>query len=172
MRTNLTSQISLNNVSPRYYKPENAVERSVITRYEKINTNIYESMDEGTRLIADEIIAKIQDRQREGKFCTIALGTGSSLRPLYYELIRRHKDEGVSFRNVILFNVYEFYPINEGAGSTFAHLNKLFISEVDIDRQNVFTMEGSIPQDAIIDHCKLYEQRIQTSEDLIWLFWE
>lgn len=162
MRTNLTSQISLNNVSPRYYKPENAVERSVITRYEKINTNIYESMDEGTRLIADEIIAKIQDRQREGKFCTIALGTGSSLRPLYYELIRRHKDEGVSFRNVILFNVYEFYPINEGAGSTFAHLNKLFISEVDIDRQNVFTMEGSIPQDAIIDHCKLYEQRIQT----------
>lgn len=162
MRTNLTSQISLNNVSPRYYKPENAVERSVITRYEKINTNIYESMDEGTRLIADEIIAKIQDRQREGKFCTIALGTGSSLRPLYYELIRRHKDKGVSFRNVILFNVYEFYPINEGAGSTFAHLNKLFISEVDIDRQNVFTMEGSIPQDAIIDHCKLYEQRIQT----------
>ena len=125
MRTNLTSQISLNNVSTRYYKPENAVERSVITRFEKITTNIYESMDEGTQHIADEIIAKIQDRQREGKFCTIALGTGSSLRPLFTELIRRHKDEGVSFRNVILFNLYEFYPINEGAGSTsvsYTHL--------------------------------------------------
>ena len=162
MRTNLTSQISLNNVSTRYYKPENAVERSVITRFEKITTNIFESMDEGTQHIADEIIAKIQDRQREGKFCTIALGTGSSLRPLFTELIRRHKDEGVSFRNVILFNLYEFYPINEGAGSTFSHLMKQFISQVDIDRQNIFTMEGSIPQDAIIDHCRLYEQRIQT----------
>ena len=162
MRTNLTSQISMNNVSTRYYKPENAVERSVITRFEKITTNIYESMDEGTKNIADEIITKIQDRQREGKFCTIALGTGSSLRPLFTELIRRHKDEGVSFRNVILFNLYEFYPVNEGAGSTFSHLMKQFISQVDIDRQNIFTMEGSIPQDAIIDHCRLYEQRIQT----------
>ena len=162
MRTNLTSQISLNNVSTRYYKPENAVERSVITRFEKITTNIFESMDEGTQSIADEIIAKVQDRQREGKFCTIALGTGSSLRPLFTELIRRHKDEGVSFRNVILFNLFEFYPINEGAGSTFSHLMKLFISQVDIDRQNIFTMESSIPQDAIIDHCRLYEQRIQT----------
>lgn len=162
MRTNLTSQISLNNVSTRYYKPENAVERSVITRFEKITTNIFESMDEGTQNIANEIIAKIQDRQREGKFCTIALGTGSSLRPLFTELIRRHKDEGVSFRNVIIFNLYEFYPVNEGAGSTFSHLMKQFISQVDIDRQNIFTMEGSIPQDAIIDHCRLYEQRIQT----------
>ncbi len=162
MRTNLTSQISLNNVSTRYYKPENAVERSVITRFEKITTNIFESMDEGTENIANEIIAKIQDRQREGKFCTMALGTGSSLRPLFTELIRRHKDEGVSFRNVILFNLFEFYPINEGAGSTFNHLMKQFISQVDIDRQNIFTMEGSIPQDAIIDHCRLYEQRIQT----------
>ena len=162
MRTNLTSQISLNNVSTRYYKPENAVERSVITRFEKITTNIFESMDEGTQNIANEIIAKIQDRQREGKFCTIALGTGSSLRPLFTELIRRHKDEGVSFRNVILFNLFEFYPVNEGAGSTFSHLMKQFISQVDIDRQNIFTMEGSIPQDAIIDHCRLYEQRIQT----------
>ena len=162
MRTNLTSQISMNNVSTRYYKPENAVERSVITRFEEITTNIYESMDEGTKNIADEIISKIQDRQREGKFCTIALGTGSSLRPLFTELIRRHKDEGVSFRNVILFNLYEFYPVNEGAGSTFSHLMKQFISQVDIDRQNIFTMEGSIPQDAIIDHCRLYEQRIQT----------
>ncbi len=162
MRTNLSSQISLNRVSPRYYKVENAVERSVLTRLEKIPTNIFETMEEGTLQIADEVIAKIQERQREGKFCTIAIGTGASLRPLFTELIRRHKDEGVSFRNVIIFNLYEYYPLTEGAGSSFAHLTKLFLSQVDIDRQNIFTMDGSIPQDAIIDHCRLYEQRIQT----------
>ena len=162
MRTNLSSQISLNRVSPRYYKVENAVERSVLTRLEKIPTNIFETMEEGTLQIADEVIAKIQERQREGKFCTIAIGTGASLRPLFTELIRRHKDEGVSFRNVIIFNLYEYYPLTEGAGSSFAHLTKLFLSQVDIDRQNIFTMDGSITQDAIIDHCRLYEQRIQT----------
>lgn len=162
MRTNLSSQISLNRVSPRYYRPGNAVERSVLTRLEKIPTNIFETSEEGVVQIANEIVAKIQDRQREGKFCTIAIGTGVSLRPLFTELIRKHKDEGVSFRNVVFFNLYEYYPLTEGAGSSFSHLNKLFLSQIDIDRQNIFTMDGSIPQEAIIEHCRLYEQRIQT----------
>ena len=47
MRTNLSSQISLNSVSPRYYRPENAVERSVLTRFERISTDIYETAQEG-----------------------------------------------------------------------------------------------------------------------------
>ena len=162
MRTNLSSQISLNRVSPRYYRPENAVERSVLTRLEKIPTNIFETIDEGVVQIANEIVAKIQDRQREGKFCTIAVGTGASLRPLFAELIRKHKDEGVSFRNVVFFNLYEYYPLTEVAGSSFNHLNKLFLSQIDIDRQNIFTMDGTIPQEAITEHCRLYEQRIQT----------
>ena len=162
MRTNLSSQISLNRVSPRYYRPGNAVERSVLTRLEKNPTNIFETSEEGVVQIANEIVAKIQDRQREGKFCTIAIGTGASLRPLFTELIRKHKDEGVSFRNVVFFNLYEYYPLTEGAGSSFSHLNKLFLSQIDIDRQNIFTMDGSIPQEAIIEHCRLYEQRIQT----------
>ena len=162
MRTNLSSQISLNRVSPRYYRPGNAVEPSVLTRLEKIPPNIYETTEEGVVQNANEIVAKIQDRQREGKFCTIAIGTGASLRPLFTELIRKHKDEGVSFRNVVFFNLYEYYPLTEGAGSSFSHLNKLFLSQIDIDRQNIFTMDGSIPQEAIIEHCRLYEQRIQT----------
>ena len=162
MRTNLSSQISLNRVSPRYYRPGNAVERSVLTRLEKIPTSIFETSEEGVVQIANEIVSKIQDRQREGKFCTIAIGTGASLRPLFTELIRKHKDEGVSFRNVVFFNLYEYYPLTEGAGSSFSHLNKLFLSQIDIDRQNIFTMDGSIPQEAIIEHCRLYEQRIQT----------
>lgn len=162
MRTNLSSQISLNRVSPRYYRPENAVDRSVLTRLEKVPTNIFETIEEGVVQTANEIVAKIQDRQREGKFCTIAVGTGASLRPLFAELIRKHKDEGVSFRNVVFFNLYEYYPLTEGAGSSFNHLNKLFLSQIDIDRQNIFTMDGTIPQEAITEHCRLYEQRIQT----------
>ena len=61
MRTNLSSQISLNRVSPKYYRPENAVERSVLTRCEKVPTDIYETMEEGVQHIANEIAAKIQE---------------------------------------------------------------------------------------------------------------
>ena len=111
MRTNLSSQISLNRVSTKYYKPENAVERSVLTRFEKVPTDIYETVDEGVYHIANEIAGRIRDRQREGKFFVIGAGTGTSLRPLYAELVRKHKDEGLSFRNVVVFNLYEYYPL-------------------------------------------------------------
>ena len=162
MRTNLSSQISLNRVSPKYYMPETMVDRSVLTRFEKVTTNIYESMEAGVKSIADEIVRQVQEKQRGGQFCTLALGTGSSLRALYAELVRRHVEDGVSFRNVVVFNLYEFYPLAEGQNGTFTHLKELFVKHVDIDLQNVFTMSGTVAQDAVIEHCQLYEQRIKT----------
>ena len=163
MRTDLSSQITLNRVSTKYYKPENAVERSVLTRFEKVPTYIYETIDEGVKQIANEVIEKIQSRQREGKFCVIAAGTGLSLRPLYAELVRRHRDEGISFRNVVIFNLYEYYPLpNAEAKSSFNHLCDLFLDQVDINKNNIFTIDGTIPQESVIDYCRLYEQRIQT----------
>ena len=163
MRTDLSSQITLNRVSTKYYKPENAVERSVLTRFEKVPTHIYETIDEGVKQIANEVIEKIQSRQREGKFCVIAAGTGLSLRPLYAELVRRHRDEGISFRNVVIFNLYEYYPLpNAEAKSSFNHLCELFLDQVDINKNNIFTIDGTIPQESVIDYCRLYEQRIQT----------
>ena len=162
MRMNLSSQISLNRVSTRYYKPENTIERSVLTRFEKVPVNIYESVEEGVKNIANEIVNKVQERQRDGKFCTIAAGIGISLRPLYAELVRRYKEDGVSFRNVVLFNLYEFYPIAETTNSSISQLSELFIKQVDIDPQNVFTLDGSVPQENLTEYCSLYEQRIST----------
>ena len=162
MRMNLSSQISLNRVSTRYYKPENTIERSVLTRFEKVPVNIYESVEEGVKNIANEIVNKVQERQRDGKFCTIAAGIGISLRPHYAELVRRYKEDGVSFRNVVLFNLYEFYPITETTNSSISQLSELFIKQVDIDPQNVFTLDGSVPQENLTEYCSLYEQRIST----------
>lgn len=64
MKTNLSSQITLNRVSPRYYRPENAFERSVLTRLEKIPTDIYESPEEGANQIALDIAQMIRDKQK------------------------------------------------------------------------------------------------------------
>lgn len=162
MRTNLSSQISLNRISTKYYKPENTIERSVLTRFEKIPTNIFETVEEGVKNIVDEIVKKIRERNQEGKFCTIACGTGGSLRPFFAELVRRHKEEGVSFRNVVFFNLYEYYPIAEPNFSSIQQLKDLFLSQVDIDDKNLFSLDGAIPQDAVYEHCLLYEQRIKT----------
>ncbi len=163
MRTNLSSQIALKRVSIRYYKPKNEVERSVLTRFEKIPTDIFETMEEGIKAVADKVAAKIQEKQREGKFCVIAAGIGTSLRALYGELVRRHKEEGLSFKNVVIFNLHEFYPLREDmSNSCFKQLSAMLLDQVDIDKQNVFTIDGTIPQDSIMEYCSLYEQRIAT----------
>ena len=67
MKTNLSSQITLNRISPRYYRPENAFERSVLTRLEKIPTDIYESVNEGAKIIAQDIANTIREKQKAGK---------------------------------------------------------------------------------------------------------
>ena len=163
MKTNLSSQITLNRVSPRYYRPENAFERSVLTRLEKIPADIYDSAEEGANHIACEIAQLIRDKQKAGRFCVLALPGGNSPRNVYSALIRMHKEEGLSFRNVIIFNLYEYYPLTADAiNSNLNALKEMFLDHVDIDKQNIFSPDGTIPKDTIFEYCRLYEQRIES----------
>lgn len=163
MKINLTSQITLNRVSTKYYKPENAFDRSVLTRFEKIPTDIHESVEEGAKHIAAEIATAIQEKQKAGRFCVMAIPGGNSPRPVYDELIRLHKEEGLSFRNVVIFSIYEYYPLAPKAvNSNFKALQEMFLNHVDINTQNVFTPDGSIAKDTIFEYCRLYEQRIES----------
>ena len=163
MKTNLSSQITLNRVSPRYYRPENAFERSVLTRLEKIPADIYESAEEGANHIACEIAQLIRDKQKAGRFCVLALPGGNSPRNVYSALIRIHKEEGLSFRNVIIFNLYEYYPLTSDAiNSNLNALKEMFLDHVDVDKQNIFSPDGTIPKDTIFEYCRLYEQRIES----------
>ncbi len=163
MKTNLSSQITLNRVSTKYYKPENAFERSVLTRFEKIPTDIYESVDEGARQIASEIAFTIREKQKAGRFCVMALPGGNSPRSVFDELIRMHREEALSFRNVIVFTLYEYYPLTPDAvNSNLKTLQAMFLDQVDINKQNIFSPDGTIPKDTIFEHCRLYEQRIES----------
>ena len=163
MKTNLSSQITLNRVSPRYYRPENAFERAVLTRLEKIPTDIYESAEEGANHVAYEIAQLIRDKQKAGRFCVLALPGGNSPRNVYSALIRIHKEEGLSFRNVIIFNLYEYYPLTSDAiNSNLNALKEMFLDHVDVDKQNIFSPDGTIPKDTIFEYCRLYEQRIES----------
>lgn len=163
MKTNLSSQITLNRVSPRYYRPENAFERSVLTRLEKIPTDIYESAEEGANQIALDIAQLIRDKQKAGRFCVLALAGGNSPRNVYAALIRMHQEEGLSFRNVIVFNLYEYYPLTQDAiNSNLNALKEMLLDHVDIDKQNIFSPDGTIAKDTIFEYCRLYEQRIES----------
>ena len=160
MKTNLSSQITLTRIPTRYYRPENAFEHSVLTRLEKIPTNIYESMDDGSLAVAREIATLIRKKQEAGKTFVLALPGGRSPLGVFKELIRMHEEERLSFRNVIAFVEYEFYPLG-GTSGIYARLKEEFFDHVDIDPSNIYSPDGSMSKDAILDFCQQYEQNIQ-----------
>ena len=163
MRLNLSSEIVLNKVPVEFYKPKTTVEYSEISRMEKIHTDIFASMAEGASHVADGIEAGIKAAQQEGKFYVMALGTGSSLNAVYNELIRRYEKKALSFRNVVIFNAYEYYPLQKDSSiRTINQLKERFLNHVDVEEQNIFTLDGFVAQDAVQDCCRLYEQRIKT----------
>lgn len=159
---NLTSHIVLNKVAENLYQPKTAVERSELTRFEKIHTDIFPKTEDAVDNIADAIEREIKAKAQENKPCLLALGTGQSLTPIYEELVRRHQCEELSFRNVIVFNVYDYFP--QKAGSAITSLRQLrdrLLDHVDICPENIFSPDGSVAQENIQDQCAQYEQQIQ-----------
>lgn len=162
MKTNLSSKITLTRIPQKYYRPENDFENSVLTRMEKIPTNIYESADEGALSIANEIANQIRKKQEIGESFVIALPGGRSPQSVYKELIRMHKEESLSFRNVIVFVEYEFYPLNSASTGNVTHLREALFDHVDIAPANIYAPDGSLPKDDILKFCREYEEKIQS----------
>ena len=161
MNLHLSSQIVLNKVPEQYYRPRTAVERSEITRCEKIFTDIFPSVEEGSKLIADSVEKEIKRAKEAGRKCVLALGTGLSLTPVYEELVRRHKECGLSFDNVVVFNAYEYFPLNaDSKHSAMSQLRARFLDHVDVKAENIHTPDGRIEQDEVLEHCRAYEQLI------------
>ena len=161
MRLNLSSQIVLNKVPEQYYRPRTAVERSEITRCEKIFTDIYPKVEEAASVIANSVEDEIKRAKAAGRKCVLALGTGLSLTPVYNELIRRHKECGLSFENVVVFNAYEYFPLSADCRhSALGQLRERLLDHIDIKAENIHTPDGSISQDEVIEHCHAYEQLI------------
>ncbi len=160
MKTSLSSQITLTRIPSRYYRPENAFEHSVLTRLEKIPTDIFESLEEGSLAIAREIAAEMKKKQAAGKMFVIALTGGRSPLTIYKELIRKHQEEGLSFHNVIVFVEYEFYPLATAASGNLAHLKEALLDHINIVPENVYAPDGLMSKESILEFCREYEHKI------------
>ena len=161
MKTNLSSQITLTRIPTRYYRPENAFEHSVLTRLEKVPTTIYESMEEGSFAIAKEIATQIRKKGSAGQKFVLALPGGRSPESVYKELVRMHKEEQLSFRHVIVFVEYEFYPLSSSTSGVVNRLKAELFDQVDILPENIYYPDGCMPKDAILEFCAQYEEKIQ-----------
>ena len=91
----------------------------------------------------------------------MALQGGNSPKEVNQELVRMHNEEGLSFANVVVFNLYEYYPLTADAiNSNLNQLKEMFLDKVNIDPANIFTPDGTLPKEEIFEFCRQYEQRI------------
>ncbi|MGL4292612.1 MAG: glucosamine-6-phosphate deaminase [Bacteroidales bacterium] len=160
MKTNLSSQIKLDRIPKQYYRPSSAFEHTALTRFEKIFTDIYENSKEASVEVALEIAQLIRQRQKEFRSCVLALTAGNQAQDVYLELIRMHKEQNLSFSNVIVFNVCEFYPLCESSVSILKKLEEQFLNHVDIDPSNIHSPNSGDDKDSVYEFCMKYEQLI------------
>lgn len=130
--------------------------------FEKIPVKIFPDIKQGSVALAREIAALIKEKQRKKEPCVLGLATGSSPKTVYAELVRMHREEKLSFKNVIAFNLDEYYPIDNDALQSYRRfMNTHLFDHVDIKPANIHIPNGQISKDKIKSHCQEYEQMIE-----------
>ena len=131
------------------------------TRFEKIHSIIFDDSKNGSLAIAREISDLIKKKKKQNKNCLLGLATGSSPIYVYHELVRMHKEDGLSFKNVICFNLDEYYPMSSDDVKSYHHfMNIHLFDHIDIQKNNIHIPDGSIKKEKINEYCSKYEQKI------------
>jgi len=130
--------------------------------FELIPVSIHRTAKEGALVAASRIADLIREKKSQSKPCVLGLATGSTPKHLYAELVRMHREEGLSFSNVITFNLDEYYPMAPDALPSYHRfMHEQLFDHVDIDQANIHIPDGTIPKEDIKAYCQGYEQAIQ-----------
>ena len=133
----------------------------LIDSFEKIPTKIFKSAQEGSVFAAMQIAELIRFKQAANEKCVLGLATGSTPKSLYTELVRLHREEELSFKNVIAFNLDQYYPIEQDAIQSYHRFMKTqLFNKVDINPANCHIPDGTMAKENIKQHCAAYEQKI------------
>jgi len=131
-------------------------------KYEKIPVRVFASSRAGSKIVAAHIAEAITAKAKAGKPCVLGLPTGSTPVEVYDELVRLHREEGLSFRNVITFNVDEYYPMNPGKLQSYVRfMREHLLDEVDLLRENIHIPDATLPLEEIHEFCRRYEEDIK-----------
>ena len=136
---------------------------SSVTRFERIHTVIFNDKENAELLIAEEIKNLIEKNNKKGKKTVLGLATGSSPLGVYKKLIDLHKKEQFTFKNVITFNLDEYYGLKKDHNESYHHFmdEKLF-KHIDINRNNIHIPDGELDKKSIDKFCKDYEKKIKS----------
>lgn len=161
MKTNLSKLIKLEHIPHRYYAPKDEVELAALTREEKVDTLIFESMSDAADKEAQTIAEMIRKTVAQRGRCVMAIGAGNGTHMVYSSLIELYEKGELSFRNVTVFNISEFFPFEQDGPSTLSRLHSVFLDKIDILPENIHSIDTSGTREDMDQYCREYEQSIE-----------
>ncbi|WP_368238954.1 6-phosphogluconolactonase, partial [Alistipes shahii] len=151
--------------------------RDIIHRYEKIHTKVYENEYEGVQYVADNIVKAIRmyneihcsnEVYEESQPFVLGLTTGRTPLGLYRELVKRHHEGQISFRNVAVYSLDEFYPIRSTEQQSRNYrIHEEFLNHIDILPENVHIPDGTVPEDRVSEYCASYDHSVRRIDLMI-----
>ena len=134
----------------------------MLESFEKVPVQIYKNSTEGSNAVAAQIAALIKEKQAKKLPCVLGMATGTTPILLYKELVRLHKEEGLSFKNVVTINLDEYYPIEKSAYQSYwSFMHRHLFNLVDIDPKNIHLPNGEWTKENLKESCISYEQTIE-----------
>src|SRR5437764_5797716 len=134
----------------------------VMTQREKIPTRICDDSKACSKAVAEEIAALIRTSAKAARHCVLGLATGSTPVGVYDELVRMHQQEGLSFKNVVTFNLDEYYPMRPNELQSYVRfMREHLFDHVDAKPENVHIPDGQVPPDQVHVYCANYEKMIK-----------
>lgn len=133
------------------------------TRFEKLPVTVYPDQHIASQKVARRIADLIISKQQKNEKAVLGLATGATPVGVYSELVRLHREEGLSFSNVVTFNLDEYYPMKPDAAQSYVtFMNENLFNHVDIKRENVYIPDGTLKLEEIADYCLDYERKISS----------
>jgi glucosamine-6-phosphate deaminase len=131
---------------------------------ERIETVVIESFAKLGVVVAERIAALIRAGDAAGRPAVLGLATGSTPLDVYRELIRMHREDGLSFRHVVTFNLDEYFPMDpRSLHSYHRYMWENFFERIDIDPSNVHLPRGDVPETDVEQECRRYEAAIRSA---------
>ena len=132
-----------------------------LTSHERIPTLLFNTAIEGSLYVANSIAELIESRNKESKPTVLGLATGSTPTQVYDELVRKHKEEGLSFERVITFNLDEYFPMAPDAHQSYVHfMHEYLFNHINIKPENIHIPDGTLKKDGVAAFCEEYEAKI------------
>lgn len=131
------------------------------TRFEKLPVSVFDNPHVASVNVAHRIANLIKKKQEQNEMAVLGLATGATPIAVYAELVRLHKEDGLSFKNVITFNLDEYYPMQPTAAQSYVtFMNENLFDHIDIDKKNINIPDGTLSLEEIPAFCLDYEKKI------------